>query len=103
MVGEQPRRVGPVTRGLSMPDGFNGLAVLDQPPRGQPVQDREFFGQCPAQLKPEQLSEEVVLPEPGSGRVEGDDERVGIFEVEQDPFGARVAGQQIRQLAVDPV
>src|ERR1022692_2391032 len=37
MVCEQPRRVGPVTRGLSMPDGVNDLAVLDQPLRGEPV------------------------------------------------------------------
>ena len=103
MVGEQPRRVGPVTRGLSMPDGVNDLAVLDQPLRGQPVQGRQFFGQPPAQLKPEQVSEEVVIPEPGPGRVERYDERVGVFEVEQDPLGARVTSQQVRQLAVDAV
>ena len=67
------------------------------------MQDRQFFGQPPAQLKPEQVSEEVVIPEPGSGRVERYDKRVGVFEAEQDPFGARVTSQQIRQLAVDAV
>ena len=103
MVGEQPSRVGPVTRGLSMPDGVNDLAVLAQPFRGEPVQDRQFFGQPPAQLKPEQVSEEVVIAEPGSGRVERYDKRIGVFEVEQDAFGARVTSQQIGQLAVDPV
>ena len=77
-----------------MADGVNNLAVLGQPPRGEPVQGGQFFGQPPAQLKPEQVSEEVVIPEPRSGRVERYDERVGIFEVEQDPLGARVASQQ---------
>ena len=70
MVCEQSRRVGPVTRGLSMPDGVNDLAVLDQPLRSEPVQGRQFFGQPPAQLKAEQVSEEVVITEPRSGRVE---------------------------------
>ena len=60
-------------------------------------------GSLPAQLKPEQVSEEVVIPEPGSGRIERYDKSVGVFEVEQDRFGARVAGQQVRQLAVDAV
>ena len=103
VVGEQPRRVGPVTRGLSMPDGVDDLAVLAKPFGGQPVQGRQLFGQPPAQLKPEQVSEEVVIPEPGSGRIERYDKRVGVFEVEQDPFGAGVTSQQIRQLAVDAV
>ena len=103
MVGEQPRRVGPVTRGLSMPDGVDDLAVLVQPFGGQPVQGRHLFGQPPAQLKPEQVSEEVVIPEPGSGRVERYDKRVGVLEIEEDAFAAGVTSQQIRQLAVDPV
>ena len=103
MVGEQPRRVGPVTRGLSMPDGVDDLAVLGQPPGGQPVQGRQLLGEPAAQLKPEQVSEEVVIPEPGPGRIERYDERVGVFEVEQDPLGAGVTSQQVRQLAVDAV
>ena len=37
VVGEQPRRVGPVTRGLSMPDGVDDLAVLAKPFGGLPV------------------------------------------------------------------
>ena len=71
--------------------------------RGEPVQGRQFFGEPPAQLEAEQVSEEVVIPEPGPGRVERDDKRIGVFEVEEDAFGAGVASQQIRQLAVDPV
>ena len=103
MVGEQPRRVGPVTRGLSMPDGVNDLAVPDKPLRGEPVQGGQFFGEPPAQLEAEQVSEEVVIPEPRPGRIEGDDKRIGVFEIEEDAFGAGVTSQQVRQLAVDPV
>src|SRR5260370_617291 len=99
--GQDP--AAPATPGLSMPDGVDDLAVLAKPFGGQPVQDRQFFGQPPAQLKPEQLSEEVVIPEPGSGRIERYDKRARVFEVKQDPFGARVTSQQIRQLTVDPV
>ena len=86
MVGEQPRRVGPVTRRLGMPDGVDDLAVLAKPFGGQPVQDRQLFGQPPAQLEPYQVSKEVVIPELGSGRVERYDKRAGVFEVEQDAF-----------------
>ena len=103
VVGEQPGRIGPVARRLGMPDGVDDLAVLAEPSGGQPVQDRHFFGEPAAQLKPEQVSEEVVIPEPGPGRVERDDKRVGVFEVEEDPLGARVTGQQIGQLAVEAV
>src|ERR1019366_4078897 len=92
-----------VTRGLSMADGVNDLAVPDQPLRGEPVQGRQFFGEPTAQLKAEQVSEEVVIPEPRPGRIEGYDKRIGVFEIEEDAFGAGVTSQQIRQLAVDPV
>ena len=45
----------------------------------------------------------MVIPEPGPGRVHRHDKRIGVFQAEEDPLGAGVAGQQIRQLAVDPV
>ena len=103
MVGEQPRRVGPVPRGLGMPDGVDDLTVAGEPSGGQPVQGRQLLRQPSAQLKPEQVSEEVVIPEPGPGRIERYDKRVGVFEVQQDPSGPRVTGQQVRQFAVDAV
>src|SRR5258706_1259459 len=86
-----------------MPDGVDDLAVLAKPFGGQPVQDRQLLGQPPAQLKPEQVGEEAVIPEPGPGRIERYDKRVGVFEVEQDALGARVTSQQVSQLAVDAV
>src|SRR6266581_5590038 len=86
-----------------MPDGVDDLAARGQPPGGQPVQGRQLLGEPAAQLKAEQVSEEVVIPEPGPGRIERYDERVGVLEVEQDPLGAGVTSQQISQLAVDTI
>ena len=62
-----------------------------------------FFGQRPAQLQPQQIREQVVVAEPGPPGIQRHDERVGVLEVQQDPFRARPAGQQVGQLAVDPV
>ena len=45
----------------------------------------------------------MVVAEPGALGVERFDERVGVLEFQQDPFRARAAGQQIGQLAVDPI
>ncbi len=86
MVGEQPGRGGPVARRLGVPDAVDHLAVLDKPLSGAPVQPRHFFGQRPAQLQPQQIREQVVVAEPRPLGVEGDDERVGVFEFQQDPF-----------------
>jgi hypothetical protein len=93
----------PVARRLRMPDGLDHLAMLAEPLRGPQVQRRHLLGQRPAQLQPEEIRKQVVVAEPGPPGVQGYDERVGVLEVQQDPFRARAAGQQIRQLAVDPV
>ena len=103
MVGEQPGRLRPVARRLGVPDGLGHLAVLGEPSGGAPVQRGYFFGQPPAQLQPEQIGEQVVVAEPGPPGVQRFDERVRVFETQQDLFRARPAGQQVGQLAVDPV
>jgi len=103
MIGEQPGRVSPVARRLSMPDRLDNLAMLAEPCRGPPVQCRHLIRQRPAQLQPEQIREQVVVAEPRAPRVERDHERVRVLQVQQDPFRPRTAGQQIGQLAVDPV
>jgi hypothetical protein len=103
MVGEQPGRAGPVARRLGVPDGLGHLAVVDEPSGGAPVQRRHVLGQRPAQLQPEQVPEQVVVAEPRALGVEGDHERVRVFQVQQDLFRARAAGQQVGQFAVDPI
>ena len=71
--------------------------------RGEPVQSRDVRGLRAAQFQPEQAAEHAVVAEPGAGGVEGYDERVGVFQVQQDAFGSGGAGEQVGELAVDPV
>ena len=103
MVGQQPGRISPAARRLRMPDGVDHLALPDIPLCGPPVQFRYLVGQRPAQLQPQEICQQVVVAEPGTLGVQRFDERVGVLEVEQDPFRARPTGQQIGQFAVDPV
>jgi hypothetical protein len=103
MVGEQPGGVGPVARRLRVPDSVDHLALPDKPLSGPPVQHRYFRRQRPAQLQPQEIRQQVVVAEPGALGVQRFDERVGVLEVQQDPFRARPTGQQIGQLAVDLV
>jgi hypothetical protein len=103
MVGQQLGRLWPVAGRLGVPDGLGRLAVLGEPPGGAPVQRGYFRRQCTAQLQPEQIGEQVVVAEPGASRVERFDERVRVLQLQQDLFRARAAGQQVGQLAVDPI
>jgi len=81
VVREQSRRVGPVSRGLRMPDGVNDLAVLRSTIARRAGAGPVVLRGAPAQLKAEQISEEVVIAEPGSGWVERYDKRVGVLEI----------------------
>ena len=103
MIGQQPGRAGPVARRLGVPDGLGRLAVPGEPLRGPPVQHRHFFRSPAPQLQPQQIREQVVVAEPGPPGVERYHERVRVLQVQQDRFRARAAGQQVGQLAVDPV
>jgi hypothetical protein len=67
------------------------------------VQHRHLIGQRPAQLQPQQIREQVMVAEPGPLGDQRDHERVRLFKVQQHPFRPRASGQQISQLAVDPV
>ncbi len=103
MVGEQPGRLRPVAGRLGVPDGLGHLAPQGEPSGGAPVQRGHFCGQRPAQLQPQEIREQVVVAEPRPLGVQRFDERVRIFEAQQDPFRARPAGQQVCQFPVDPV
>lgn len=67
------------------------------------MQRWHFFGQRPAQLQPEQVREEVVVPEPGALGIKRDDKGVRVLEVEQDAFGTGAARQQVRELTIDAI
>ena len=101
MVGQQPGRVRPVARRLGVPDRVDHPALPDEPSGRAPVQRRDLGRQRPAQLQPEQITEQVVVAEPGPLGVERQDERVRVGQREQDPLRARPAGEQVCQLAVD--
>ena len=85
MVGQQPGRVGPVAGRLGVPDGVDRPALPDEPSGRAPVQRRDFLGQRPAQLQPEQVPEQAVAAEPGALGVERQYERV---RVGQAPAGS---------------
>jgi hypothetical protein len=95
MVGQQPGRLGPVARRLGVPDGVDGLAMAGEPRGGPPVQGRHVLGQCPAQLQPEQIPEQLVEAEPGPSGVKRHHERVRVLEFQQDPFRSRPPGQHV--------
>ena len=88
MVGQQPGRLGPVACRLGVPDGVDDLALPDEPAGRAPVQRRHFGGQRPAQLQPEQITEQVVVAEPGALGVERQHERVRVGQGQQHPLRA---------------
>ena len=92
-----------VARRLRVPNGLGHLALLEEPLSGPPVQNRYFRGQRPAQLQPQEIRQQAVVAEPPAPGVQRFDERVSVFEVQQDRFRARPTGQQTGQLAIDPV
>ncbi len=103
VVGEQPGGGAPVAGGLQVGDGVDGLPVCGVPAGREPVQLGHLGGLGAAQLQGEHVGDEAVVAKPRPAGVEGDHERVGVFQVEQDPFRPGGAGEQVGQLAVDPV
>ena len=77
--------------------------MTGEPAGGDLVQRGNLIRRCAAQLEVQQLREQLVVAEPGPARVQGDHEGVGVFQVLQRPFSAAFPGQQIGQLAVDPI
>ena len=83
VICKQPRRIHPIARRLQMSDRVNRLAVIGKPVRGQSVQPWDFSGRGSPQLQAQQLSEQLVVPKPGTFGVHGKDERVRVFQVEK--------------------
>src|SRR5229473_3396451 len=66
VICKQPGRIHPIARRLQMSDRFNRLAVIGKPVRGQSVQLWDFGGRGSPQLQAQQLSEQLVVPKPGT-------------------------------------
>ena len=66
------------------------------------MQRRQFGRAAPPQFQLQQIGEQLMVAEPGPPRVQRDDERARLLELLQDPLAARVPGQQVGQLAIDP-
>ena len=103
MVSQQPGGQAPVLRGLGMPDRLDRVSVPGEPPSSQLVQCCDFPRFGVAQLQLQQVSEEMVIPEPGPRRVQRHHERVRLFQILQHALPARASGQQVGKLAVDPL
>ena len=103
VIGEQTGCLGPLACRLQVADPVRNVPVLSKPVRGEPVQLRDLPGHGPAQLDAQEFAEHAVVAEPSTTSIEGHDERVGVLEVQQDPFRPGAAAEQVSQLTVDPV
>ncbi len=76
----------PVRGRLRMADRLDRELVLRIPLGRGAMQLRDGIGLCAPQLEAKKIGEQLVVAEPGPLRVDGEDERIGILELEQDPF-----------------
>jgi hypothetical protein len=86
-----------------MADRLHREPVLRPPLCGQLVQRRDLPRLSAPQLQLQQPGEQVVIAEPGLRRVQRHHERARLLQILQHPLPARPSGQQVGQLAVDPV
>jgi len=98
-------RFWPVASGLDMTDGVEDVAVLGQPPRGEPVQGRQFLWKSAAQLEPEQVP---AKRDGDTGTMSGVSQAtrrnaLASSRSRRMRSEALLASQQIGKLAVDPV
>ena len=93
----------PITGSLGVPDCICHEPMPGEPVRGGSVQRGKFIRFGGLQLELQQIGEEVVVAEPVPLRVHRDDERARRLKVLQDPASAAAPGQQVGELAVDPV
>ena len=74
-----------------------------EPAGGGPVQRGHLVRRGAAQFQLQQVGEHLVVAEPGPARVHRDHERVGLLQVLQHALAAAGPGQQVGELAVDPL
>jgi hypothetical protein len=101
---EEVAGVAPVASRLRVPDRLGRGAVRRMPTRRRDMQRLDLLGgHFPAQLHPQEVGEQGVAAEPRTAGVDREDERVRVLELVQGTFGARLAGDQLGERAVDPL
>ncbi len=90
----------PVRGRLRMADRLDRELVLRIPLGSGAMQLRDGIGLGAPQLKAKKIGEQLVIAEPGPLRVDGEDERIGILELEQDPFRACRSEEPIGERSV---
>ena len=94
---------GPVLRRLGMADRLDRVAVVRVPSRGGGVQRGQFGRRAAPQFQLQQVGEQPVVAEPGTPRIQRNNERVGLLQMLQEPLSARIPGEQVGQLTIHPV
>jgi hypothetical protein len=77
--------------------------VPGQPPGGGAVQRGPLVRLGAAQLQLQQVREQPMVAEPRPAPVQRDHERAGLLQILQDPFPATGPGQQVGEVAIDPL
>ena len=88
VVHEQARSRCPLTGCLIVADGFDDVAPLFVPGGRGAVQRRDRRRRDAPQFEAQQIGEQVVVAEPGTGGVERGDEGVLVFEPLQGGLGS---------------
>ena len=101
VVGQQAGGRRPVSRRLGVPDRFHRISMVGVPLRSPAVQRGDLTRCGPAQLQPQQVREQLVVPEPRARHVQRHHERVRILQLLQGLLAAVVSGQQVGELAID--
>ena len=92
---QQLRRAEQVTGGDPVDDGLPVVTLGFEPGRGACVQLGHPLGEAALRFQPEQVAEQVVVPEPGVGRVETDQQLVRICSTAQPGRATGHAGDGV--------
>ena len=103
MIGQQPDGQCPVLPGLGVPDRLHREPMLREPPGSGAMQSDDLTRGGAAQLQLQQAGEQSMVAEPGPRRVQRHHERVGLLQILQHPLPAAAPGQQVGELAADPL
>ena len=93
----------PVRGGLRMLDRVDHVAVLGVPLGRGAMQLGDGIGLAAPQLEEQEIREQRVVAEPGPLRVDRDDERVRVLQLEERPLRPARAGQAVGERAADPL